>query len=267
MRSSSSPTAPSTRSTTCPRSSRTSAAGTPRRRSSSPRSAGATRPSAGSRRSTPSTARSRSASRSASACPFARRESPAFARIRRTSSPSSSRRGPTRIVVVPLAQHSAPIYGDAVKEAATAAGLDLRIDVALRPNWGRTPELTQAFARSIVGALAAVPDGGARSHDAAPHRPQPARERHPRPATPYEVELRASAEDVVASVRALGRGRFADHVVAFQSQGMSTGAGGRPIDVARPRPPDALEELAARGRTQRRRRADRLSGRPRRDPL
>jgi ferrochelatase len=154
--------------------------------------------------------------------------------------------GAKHVVVVPLAQHSAQIYSDAVKEAARAAELELRVDAA--PNWGRTPELTLAFARSILETLAAVP-GSARE------RTTLLLTAHSLPMSviqagdSYEVELRASAEDVAAKVRELG-GAFADHAVAFQSQGMSTGPGGRPITWLGPDLRTCFAELAARGRTE-----------------
>ncbi|MEA2746715.1 MAG: protoporphyrin/coproporphyrin ferrochelatase [Myxococcales bacterium] len=153
--------------------------------------------------------------------------------------------GAKRIVVVPLAQHSAAVYGDAVKEAAEKAGLDLRIDAAA--NWGRMPELTEAFARSIVSALDLVPDG---ERD----RTSLLITAHSLPVSiieagdPYEDEVRASAEEIVARVRELAPGRFVDHAVAFQSQGMSTGPGGRPMAWLGPDLRGRLEALAARGR-------------------
>ncbi len=153
--------------------------------------------------------------------------------------------GITRVVVVPLAQHSASVYGDAVKEAAAAAGLPLEIDAAT--NWGRVPELTDAFARAIVTALDDVPDG---ERD----RTSLLLTAHSLPLSiieagdPYEDEVRASAEAVTARVRELAPGRFVDHGVAFQSQGMSTGAGGRPMAWLGPDLRGRLEALAARGR-------------------
>jgi ferrochelatase len=153
--------------------------------------------------------------------------------------------GTKRVVVVPLAQHSASVYGDAVKQAARDAGLDLRVDAA--PNWGRIPELTEAFARSIVSALAEVPDG---ERD----RTSLLLTAHSLPMSiieagdPYEDEFRGSAEDVAVRVRELAPGRFVDHAVAFQSQGMSSGPGGRPMVWLGPDLRSRLEVLAARGR-------------------
>ena len=154
--------------------------------------------------------------------------------------------GAKRVVVVPLAQHSAQIYGDAVKEAAKAAALDVQVEAA--PNWGRTPALTLAFAREILATLEQVP-ADARSRTTllltAHSLPTSVIEAGDR----YEIELRASAEDVAAKVRELG-GAFADHAVAFQSQGMSSGPGGRPMTWLGPDLRTCFAELATRGRTE-----------------
>jgi ferrochelatase len=153
--------------------------------------------------------------------------------------------GTRRVLVVPLAQHSAPIYGEAVRQAARDGGLDLTVLAA--PNWGRTPELTEAFAQSVVRILAEVP---ASERD----RTSLLLTAHSLPVSlidagdPYETELRASAEDVAARVRGLAPGTFVDHTVAFQSPGMSTGPGGRPIAWLGPDLRAQLEILAGRGR-------------------
>jgi protoporphyrin/coproporphyrin ferrochelatase len=152
--------------------------------------------------------------------------------------------GTRRVLVVALAQHSAPIYGDAVRQAARDEGLDLTVLAAA--NWGRTPELTEAFAQSIVRTLAEVP---ASERD----RTSLLMTAHSLPVSlieagdPYETELRASAEDVAARVRALAPGTFVDHTVAFQSQGMSTGPGGRPMAWLGPDLRSRLGFLAAGG--------------------
>jgi ferrochelatase len=153
--------------------------------------------------------------------------------------------GVKRLVVLPLAQHSAPIYGEFVKAAVAGAGLELEVLAA--PNWGRTPELTEAFAQATVTELEHVPDG---ERD----RTSLLLTAHSLPVSvieagdPYEEEFRASAEAVAKRVRELAPGRFVDHAVAFQSQGMSTGAGGRPMAWLGPDLRSRLEILAARGR-------------------
>lgn len=142
--------------------------------------------------------------------------------------------GVTRVRVVPLAQHSAPIYGDAVKEVAGD------LEVVCAPNWGQQPKLTEAFAKDIVASL----DGS---------KPTLLLTAHSLPMNvieagdPYETEFRASAEAVAARVRDLAPGGIRDHRIVFQSQGMSTGPGGRPMAWLGPDLQTSLREIAASG--------------------
>lgn len=53
--------------------------------------------------------------------------------------------GVNRIYTVPLAQHSAGVYGAAMSAAAKELGLE----TVNAPNWGQIPELTRAFADAI----------------------------------------------------------------------------------------------------------------------
>ena len=153
--------------------------------------------------------------------------------------------GVKRLVVVPLAQHSAPLYGEAIKAAVSDAKLPLEVFTA--PNWGLIPELTEAFARSIVTTLETVPVH-ARANTTL------LLSAHSLPVSvieagdPYEVEFRASAEAVAARVRELAPNHFADHIVAFQSQGMSSGPGGRPMAWLGPDLRSTLGQLKERGR-------------------
>jgi ferrochelatase len=156
-----------------------------------------------------------------------------------------ARSGVRRIVVVPLAQHSASVYGEAVKEAAKeVAGID---DVWCAENWGRIPELTRAYADAVAETLARVPPG----EEAKTALVFTA---HSLPVSvieagdPYEREVRGSAEDIVAELERRGERSFSEHLVAFQSQGMSKGPGGRPIAWLGPDLKQALEALASRGR-------------------
>jgi protoporphyrin/coproporphyrin ferrochelatase len=150
--------------------------------------------------------------------------------------------GVRRIVVLPLAQHSAGVYEAAMKAAARE--IDAGLEVCSAANWGRTPLLTAAFADAVEDALEKVP---------APDAEQTALvlTAHSLPLSvirggdPYEAEFRGSAEDVVALVRARGKARFAEHVVAFQSQGIGTG-----MPWLGPELRPTLEALAARGRRQ-----------------
>jgi len=110
----------------------------------------------------------------------------------------------SRVVVVPLAQHSAKVYVDAAK-----AESDVVVGTG---NWGQTPALLDAFARRID----AVPTSDDSALVLTAHSlPQAVVDA----GDPYEREVREAAEGVAARVRA----RFPDHVVAFQSQGMSQG--------------------------------------------
>lgn len=129
--------------------------------------------------------------------------------------------GVERVVVLPLAQHSAHVYGESVEAAARELAKEGRASIAVvrAPNWGCEPALTRAFAGEIRRALSEAPEG--------------ARERtallltaHSLPLAaihggdPYEEEVRASASAVV---RELGSECPRAVLVAFQSQGMGGG--------------------------------------------
>jgi ferrochelatase len=120
--------------------------------------------------------------------------------------------GVTRVIAMPLAQHSAAVYGGAVKDAAK--GMDLEIVCA--ENWGRAPSLVQAYASSVREALAHIPKSERRKTGivmTAHSLPMSVIEA----GDPYADLVCASADDIAASI-----GDSAPpHVVAFQSQGMS----------------------------------------------
>lgn len=147
--------------------------------------------------------------------------------------------GIRRIVTVPLAQHSASIYGMAVKAAAKE--IDPSIEVLAADNWGREALLTHAFSDTVLEALAKVPQGEA-------DRTALVLTAHSLPlgiikaGDPYEKEFRGSAEDVAREVKERG-GAFSEHVIAFQSQGIGTG-----IEWLGPDLRATFEALAARGK-------------------
>jgi ferrochelatase len=147
--------------------------------------------------------------------------------------------GVRRVIGVPLAQHSASVYGAAMQAAGKEVDPSLVVDCA--PNWGRIPELTRAFAASVVDALARVPAGEE-------ERTALVLTAHSLPVAvirggdPYETEFRASAEDIATEARARG-GRFSEHAVAFQSQGIGTG-----MEWLGPDLRTTLESLARRGK-------------------
>jgi ferrochelatase len=128
--------------------------------------------------------------------------------------------GVTRVVVLPLAQHSAPIYVESVRVAARALAAKgaTMMDVVGPGNWGQEATLIAAFAASLSRAIEAVPE------------PRRAKTRvilsaHSLPIAvvragdSYEAEVRASAAAVASAVGA----RMLPHEVIFQSQGMSGG--------------------------------------------
>lgn len=152
--------------------------------------------------------------------------------------------GVRRACIIALAQHSSGVYGAAMQEAAREVG-DGSMSVVAAPNWGRDEKLTEAFANTVEEAFAQVPAGEAA-------RTALVLTAHSLPVSiieggdPYETEFRASAEAVASAVRARGAA-FAEHAVAFQSQGMSTGPGGRPMAWLGPDLKRTLEALASRG--------------------
>jgi ferrochelatase len=146
--------------------------------------------------------------------------------------------GVERIVSVPMAQHSAAIYAEAMTAAAREHGLS----IANAPNWGREPSLTRAYADALACTLAGVPE-----HER--NKTTVILSAHSLPVAvvrggdPYEDEVRASA---AAIADAVGEG-MPRWTVVFQSQGMSAGPGGRPIEWLGPGLEAALDEAKSRG--------------------
>jgi protoporphyrin/coproporphyrin ferrochelatase len=152
--------------------------------------------------------------------------------------------GIRKVAVVPLAQHSAYIYGEATEKAASdlaAEGLP-RVAVTCAKNWGRSPELTGAFVAGIRAAFDAIGRGvwprttlimSAHSLPLAVVRG----------GDPYETEFRASAAAIAAALEK----ESVHHAVCFQSQGMSAGPGGRPVEWLGPDLRAALDDARARG--------------------
>ncbi len=156
--------------------------------------------------------------------------------------------GVRKVAVLPLAQHSAYIYGEATEKAARELEADggVHVDVVCAKNWGREPQLTEAFARGVRGALEAIPrDAWGRTTIIMSAHSLPLAV--VRGGDPYEAEVRASAAAVAeALARVLGTST-PRHVVCFQSQGMSAGPGGRPVEWLGPGLEAALDETKARG--------------------
>lgn len=153
--------------------------------------------------------------------------------------------GARRVHVVPLAQYSASIYEDAVRRAAEETfGAPESVEISCAPNWGSTPGLVAAFASTIEAALDREPSWSAEpvtvvfSAHSLPLRVLEAGD-------PYEGEVRASAASVAAELSRRRPLAAIDHVVAFQSQGVASGA--RPMAWLGPDLTTTLEALRARG--------------------
>jgi ferrochelatase len=126
--------------------------------------------------------------------------------------------GITRVDDVPLAQHSEPVYADAVR--APAKEVPAIDEVRAARNWGREPLLTEAFANAVVASL--------EGSGSAPG-PTVVFTAHSLPQSvidagdPYAAEVAKSAEDVITAVRAK-TGALVPSRVAFQSQGLGGGS-------------------------------------------
>jgi ferrochelatase len=131
----------------------------------------------------------------------------------------------TRVVVVPLAQHSADVYADAVRRE-----LGDRAEIVAAKNWGSTPALLDAFAKRTLDAASrdaalvltahSLPKSVIEAGDA------------------YEREVRAAASGVIARVGSA----FAETFIAFQSQGPGSDAS----TWLGPSLPEAFDEIAKR---------------------
>ena len=142
--------------------------------------------------------------------------------------------GIERVLVVPLGQHSVPIYEAAVRETAA----DLPLQIATTPSWGQDPSLLGLYASKIEHALASA-GTTARVLLSAHSLPQAVIDA----GDPYEREVRSAAESI-ARLANVDNTR-----IVFQSQGMSQGPGGRPMPWLGPTLDDALREAAADGET------------------
>jgi ferrochelatase len=122
--------------------------------------------------------------------------------------------GARRVAVVPLAPFSAHVYEEDARRAADGLGVEL----ACAKAWGHAPGLIEAFAARIAAALAP----GSAQHEL----PMLLLTAHSLPQSvidagdPYERQVRAAAEAVVADVRT--RTSLAlPWMLAFQSQGLA----------------------------------------------
>lgn len=143
--------------------------------------------------------------------------------------------GARRVAVVPLAQHSAHVYADAVRRAAAADAANAPVELRYAANWGTLPGLVDAYAARAEAALAPFPRKQTTLLMTAHSLPRAVVDA----GDPYEREVRASSEAIAARVRALGGDVQVD--VAFQSQGFGGG------DWLGPDLPTAIARVAERG--------------------
>jgi ferrochelatase len=150
-----------------------------------------------------------------------------------------ARRGVMRVCAIPLAQHSAHVYGAAMVAArdALAASGGPRIALACAANWGGRADLTNVYTTRIR-ELTPEDRTGMRVVFTAHSLPMSVLDA----GDPYEGEVRAAAANVA---RILGL-RDDEHGVAFQSQGASSG---RPVAWLGPDLRGALEAAARAGKT------------------
>jgi len=146
--------------------------------------------------------------------------------------------GAERVVVLALAQHSASVYVDAVTAVAPPG-----TEIVGVPNWGQEPDLVAAFAEKVRDAVHTWSEDERRETVLVLSA-------HSLPVAiidagdPYEREACAAADAVAARVRDV----LADVRIAFQSQGMSTGPGGRPVAWLGPDLPATFDAIAKEGK-------------------
>jgi protoporphyrin/coproporphyrin ferrochelatase len=129
-----------------------------------------------------------------------------------------------RFVVIPLAQHSAHVYGEAAKRELAGR------EVVFAENWGQRPALLDAFARRAA-AKASKDAALVLTAHSLPKRIIAAGDA-------YEREARGSAE----GVRARLKDAYAETRVAFQSQGPGSDAS----EWLGPTLLETIDELAGR---------------------
>jgi ferrochelatase len=136
--------------------------------------------------------------------------------------------GIRKVAAVPLAQYSAHVYAEAAAAAASElARDDVRVEVASASSWGSDAELLDAYADAITSSLDALPEAARTSLVLSAHSlPLSVIQA----GDPYEAEFRAAAKGVTERVLARAKGKDVHPVVAFQSQGMSRGPGGKPVE-------------------------------------
>jgi protoporphyrin/coproporphyrin ferrochelatase len=142
--------------------------------------------------------------------------------------------GVSRVVVLPLAQYSAPLYVKHVQDAWEG----LPLAVVGVGDWGQHDGLTTLYAKLLKETLAEQAEGaaGTRVLLTAHSLPKMLIDQ----GDPYEREFRASAQLVAKKADVSAE-------IVFQSQGMSAGPGGRPMVWLGPDVQTTLDRLKAEG--------------------
>lgn len=141
--------------------------------------------------------------------------------------------GVNRLLVLPLAQFSAPLYVKHVQDACK----DVPLEILGVDDWGNEDALTDAYAECVRTTLKSLPQDTATTLLISAHSlPKMLIDQ----GDPYEREFRESAATIAKKV-----GVSAE--ILFQSQGMGTGPGGRPMEWLGPDVKATLDRLAASG--------------------
>jgi ferrochelatase len=151
--------------------------------------------------------------------------------------------GVARVAVVPLAQHSVHVYARDALEAygKDASTFPFTLTQCVH-NWGGAPALCAAFARRIADVVAGADLARTTVVMTAHSLPRAVVEA----GDSYERDVRASVESIGAMVRGLV-GADVRTTLAFQSQGLSSGPGGRSMEWLGPDLPSAIGEAAEHG--------------------
>ena len=139
-------------------------------------------------------------------------------------------RGAKTIAVLPLAQFSAPLY----VEHVTAVTKELPVTIRGMANWGLNPRLLELFANRIRAAH----EPGTPIVFTAHSLPKFVVDA----GDPYEKDVRASVEALLTLLGPEVRGS-----VCFQSQGMSKGPQGKPVEWLGPDLLPTLTSLKEKG--------------------
>jgi protoporphyrin/coproporphyrin ferrochelatase len=145
--------------------------------------------------------------------------------------------GVRRVLLIPLAQHSAAVYEADARAPAAEAGVEL----VCSSNWGQNAKLCEAFASRIVAALARSP---------VPEQTTIVMTAHSLPkfvilgGDPYEREVGAAIRAITAAVQSRVA-RVVRVAVAFQGQALSgPGPDGRPPEWLGPDLREAFADVA-----------------------